>query len=206
MDRPRLLQRALWLSVISIVFSGLIGVTAAVVGVSTGSLSLLGFGLDAAIDSVASVVLVWRFRVELREPHRGERIEQVAEAVIGVVLLLIAIYLVVGAVGALASGAQPEATTARTVLLVVAVLALPPLALAKHRVARQLASRALRADSVLTGVAALLAGIGLVALVLSEVFGLTWADAVGALFVAAILAREGWIALELERSKYRLLF
>jgi divalent metal cation (Fe/Co/Zn/Cd) transporter len=204
MDRPRLLERALWLSVVSIVFSGLVGVVAVVVGVSTGSLSLLGFGLDAAIDSVASIVLVWRFRVELREPHRGERIEEVAEAIIGAVLLLIAAYLVVGALGALVSGAIPEATTARTVLLVVAVLGLPPLAVAKYRTAKQLESRALRADAVLTGVAALLAGIGLAALVLSELLGLTWADAVGALLVAAILAREGWIALELVRTHRRL--
>jgi divalent metal cation (Fe/Co/Zn/Cd) transporter len=204
MDRPRLLERALWLSVVSIVFSGLVGVVAVVVGVSTGSLSLLGFGLDAAIDSVASIVLVWRFRVELREPHRGERIEEVAEAIIGAVLLLIAAYLVIGAISALVSGATPEATTARTVLLVVAVLGLPPLAVAKYRTAKQLESRALRADAVLTGVAALLAGIGLAALVLSEVLGLTWADAVGALLVAAILAREGWIALELVRTHRRL--
>jgi divalent metal cation (Fe/Co/Zn/Cd) transporter len=177
---------------------------AVAVGVSTGSLSLLGFGLDAAIDSVASIVLVWRFRVELREPHRGERIEEVAEAIIGAVLLLIAAYLVIGAISALVSGATPEATTARTVLLVVAVLGLPPLAVAKYRTAKQLGSRALRADAVLTGVAALLAGIGLAALVLSEVFGLAWADAVGALLVAGILAREGWIALELVRTHRRL--
>jgi divalent metal cation (Fe/Co/Zn/Cd) transporter len=147
---------------------------------------------------------VWRFRVELREPHRGERIEEVAEAIIGAVLLLIAAYLVIGAISALVSGATPEATTARTVLLVVAVLGLPPLAVAKYRTAKQLESRALRADAVLTGVAALLAGIGLAALVLSEVLGLTWADAVGALLVAAILAREGWIALELVRTHRRL--
>lgn len=204
MDRPRLLQRALWLSVISIVFSGLIGLAAAVVGVSTGSLSLLGFGLDAAIDSVASVVLVWRFRVELREPHRGERIEEVAEAIIGAVLLLIGAYLVIGAIGALTSGSQPEASTARTVLLLVAVIGLPPLAVAKYRTASQLGSRALRADAVLTGVAALLAGISLAALLLSEVLGLAWADAVGALLVAGILAREGWIALELVRTHRRL--
>jgi divalent metal cation (Fe/Co/Zn/Cd) transporter len=84
------------------------------------------------------------------------------------------------------------------------VLGLPPLAVAKYRTAKQLESRALRADAVLTGVAALLAGIGLAALVLSEVLGLTWADAVGALLVAAILAREGWIALELVRTHRRL--
>ena len=48
MDRPALLQRALLLSVLSIVVNGILGVTAVVVGASSQSLSLLGFGLDAA--------------------------------------------------------------------------------------------------------------------------------------------------------------
>jgi divalent metal cation (Fe/Co/Zn/Cd) transporter len=73
----------------------------------------------------------------------------------------------------------------------VSLVILPPLAVAKYRTARRLESGALRADSILTGIAALLAAIGLVSLGLSEVLGLTWADSAGALVVAAIVLREG---------------
>ncbi len=66
------------------------------------------------------------------------------------------------------------------------------LAFAKYRVAGALASRALGADSVLTGIAALLALIGLAGVGLSEAIGVTWADALGGLVAAAVLAREGW--------------
>ena len=97
MDRPTLLRRALALSVLSIVLNGVLGGIAVVVGLATDSVSLLGFGLDAAIDSIASIVLVWRFRTEVRQPHRAERIERSAERAVGVVLLGVAAYLAVSA-------------------------------------------------------------------------------------------------------------
>jgi hypothetical protein len=56
-------------------------------------------------------------------------------------------------------------------------------------------SAALRAGSVLTAIAAVLAAIGLVSLVLDQVLHIAWADAVGAL----IIAREHW-ALAASRS------
>ena len=195
-----LLRRALLLSVLSILCSGVVGGTAVVVGLTSGSLSLLGFGFDAAIDSIASVALVWRFRIEGREPHRAERVETIAEGVVGTVLLVLGAYLAVSALRALMTQAHPESTAAGTVLLIVSLVVLPPLALAKYRVAARLRSGALRADSILTAIAALLAGIGFVSLALSEAFGLTWADSVGALVVAVIVIREGWGSVRAMRT------
>jgi divalent metal cation (Fe/Co/Zn/Cd) transporter len=76
-------------------------------------------------------------------------------------------------------------------LLVASVIALPPLARAKYLVAKRPGSGALRLDSILTAVAALLAAISLASLAASDRLGLWWADAVAAIVVAAILAREG---------------
>jgi divalent metal cation (Fe/Co/Zn/Cd) transporter len=200
MDRPRLLRQALVLSLITIMLNGLFGGTAVTVGVHSHSLALLGFGLDAAIDSVASMVLVWRFRTEVREPHRAERIERLAELTVGSVLLLLAIYLAVGAANAIAMATRPDPGVVRTVLLALAVIILPPLGVAKLRVARALGSGALRADSILTGIAALLGVIGLASLVADQVFRVAWADAVGALVISAIIAREGWSSIQSART------
>ena len=92
-------------------------------------------------------------------------------------------------------GRDPETSTIGLALLVASVLVLPPLALAKNRVAARLQAGALRADSILTAVAALLALISLVSLAASEVLGLWWADAVAALIVGAIVVREGWSSM-----------
>jgi divalent metal cation (Fe/Co/Zn/Cd) transporter len=204
MPRRDALRRALLLSVLSIVLGGIVGGTAVVVGLASGSLSLLGFGFDAAIDSAASVALVWRFLIEAREPHRAERVEEIAGAVVGVVLLVLALYLAVNAGAALASGSHPDSTVVGTILLLFSVVALPPLALAKYRTARSLASGALRADSILTTVAALLALISLAGLAATELLGVTWADAVGALAVSALLVRQGWSSLQAIRGGARL--
>ena len=95
---------------------------------------------------------------------------------------------------------HPEADLPTIVLLVLSLVVLPPLALAKYRVAGRLASRALRADSILTAVAALLAAISLVSLAASNALGMWWADSVAALIVAAIILREGFGSLTLART------
>ena len=171
--------------------SGLVGVVAVGVGLATARLSLLGFGFDATIDAVASVVLLWRFRIESTQPHRAERAERTAEMVVSAVLVILAAYLAYGAVQALASGAHPSTTEVGVGISLFSVVALPPLAVAKRRVAAALDSGALRADSILTGIAALLALISLLGFVLTEAFGIAGADAIGGLVVAAFLAREG---------------
>ena len=199
-DRPALLKRALALSVLTIALNGVFGGTAVAAGIGTHSLALLGFGLDAAIDSAASVVLVWRFRTEVREPHRAEAIERFAEIAVGSVLIVIAAYLAVGGMNAILSGARPESSVVRTALLGLAVVVLPPLALAKYRVARALSSGALRGDSILTAIASLLGLVGLVALIADQVLRVPWADAVGALLIAVVIAREGWSSLRAARS------
>lgn len=185
----------MWLSALSIAWSGVVGSIAVYVALMTGSLSLLGFGADAVIDAVASVVLVWRFMVETRQPHRADRVEQAAERAVGLALIALAVYLALGALRVLVLGGHPETSTMALVLLIASVVVLPPLALAKNRVAASLKSGALRADSILTAVAALLALISLISLAASEALGLWWADAVAALIVGAIVVREGWSSL-----------
>ena len=176
---------------LSILLNGIAGGAAVLAGLTSGSLSLLGFGFDAAIDSAASVALVWRFTIEARDPQRADRAERIAEGIIGAVLLVLGVYLALSAFQALAVGAQPRATFAGLALLLFSLATLPPLALAKYRVAVRLGSRALRADSFLTAIAALLALVSLVGLGLSEAFDIRWADAVGALVATVALAREG---------------
>jgi hypothetical protein len=194
-ERAADLRQALRLSALSIVWSGLAGSIAVYAAIVTGSLSLLGFGADAVIDSVASIVLVWRFLDETRQPHRAVRVERAAERVVGLALIALALYLAANAVRALAARAHPEASVVGLALLVASVVVLPPLAVAKYRVALRLGSGALRADSILTAVAALLAVISLASLSASQAFGFWWADAGAALAVGAIVLREGWRSL-----------
>jgi len=199
MDRAHILRRAIGLSVASIVVSGLTGAAGVTIALTTGALSLLGFGFDAAIDSIASAALVWRFRLERRDPDRAATAEHLAERVVGAVLLVLAATLATGSLQALLTGAHPVTSPGSLAIPVVGVIVLPPLAIAKYRTARALDSGALRADSVLTALAAGLAGVSLLSLVLVEMAGVTWADAVGGLLIAGVLVREGLSSVRLSR-------
>jgi len=194
------LRRALILSAVSVTLNGIAGSIATYAALLDGSLSLLGFGIDAVIDSVASIALIWRFVMEVRRPLRAEQVERIAERVVGIALVALSVYLVQASVRSLIAQAHPETSTASVALLVASVIALPPLAISKYRYADRLASGALRADSILTAVAAVLAAISLASLAASSLFGLWWADAVGAIVVAVIVVREGWSSLRLPRS------
>lgn len=168
--------------------------------VASGSLSLLGFGVDAVIDSVASLALIWRFHEERRNPERAARIEHLAERIVGGVLLAAALALSVGAVRSLLAHSGVETATGVLALLVASMIALPPLAIAKRRVAADLQSGALRADALLTGAAAVLASVSLLGVVASTLLGVWWADAAGAMVIAAFLAREGWTSVRLSEG------
>jgi divalent metal cation (Fe/Co/Zn/Cd) transporter len=189
--RPTDLRTAIQLSVVSVAWGGLAGVAALVLAYDTGSLSLLGFGVDAIIDSVASITLIWRFSIEGRAPGRADRVEHAAERIVGGVLIAAALSLALGAVRALVAHVEVATTIGAIVLLCASVVVLPPLAIAKRRVASRLGSGALRADSLLTAAAGVLAAVGLTSLLLASLAHVWWADAIGALVIAALLAREG---------------
>jgi divalent metal cation (Fe/Co/Zn/Cd) transporter len=199
-DRGTLLRRAIQLSAVSVGWNGVAGALAFVLAIGTGSLSLLGFGVDAVIDSVASVALIWRFRVERRNPERAARIEHLTERVVGGVLLSAAFALSVGAIRSLLAHSEVETSSGVLALLVASIAVLPPLAIAKRRVAAELRSGALRADALLTGAAAVLACVSLLGVVASTLLGVWWADAAGALVIAAFLAREGWTSVRLSEG------
>jgi len=196
--REHLLRSAIRVSLFSVVWSLVVGTAAVVSGTIAGSLALIGFGLDSAVDGSASVVLVWRFRHERDTPEHAHRVEHLARRFIGITLYVIAVYIVVQAVRALVSHDGPSNTAVGDALATASILVLPGIAIVKFRLAAQLRSRALRGDGILTLAGAVLALVALVALFLNSEFGWWWCDAVAALLIALFLAREGRVALRAE--------
>jgi hypothetical protein len=54
-------RKAKWLSWASLLYMALEGAVAIVAGIVAGSIALIGFGIDSAIEGFASIVIVWRF-------------------------------------------------------------------------------------------------------------------------------------------------
>ena len=168
-----------------------VGFAAVGTALATGSLSLIGFGINAVVDSSVSVLLIRRFRAEERgHDERAARAEERAERVAGIAFVLIAAYLTAQSVRALMHGTGHAASSFAIVEAVASLLVLPLLGRAKLRVAAALVSRALRADSMLTLFGAGLAAVTCSALLLERFEGWWWADAVGALVIAVLLLSE----------------
>ena len=60
-ERLRLVRRAQMLAWASLLWMTAEGVIAVVAGIMAGSIALIGFGFDSAIEGIASVVIIWRF-------------------------------------------------------------------------------------------------------------------------------------------------
>jgi divalent metal cation (Fe/Co/Zn/Cd) transporter len=170
----------------------LVGGAAVVTAIATGGLSLIGFGINAIVDSSASSVLVWRFRAEEGgHAEHAERGERLALRLAGTAFLLIALYLSVQATRALIVGRHYEATLFGVAEALAALTVLPFLASAKYSLSKLLGSSALRADSLLTWSGVALASLALIALLAQRLLAWWWVDPIGALCVAAVFTWEG---------------
>ena len=154
------------------------------------SLALAAFALNALLDSLASSVLVWRFRKEQRDPLVAEEIERRAQIWIISAMSLVGLYIGAESVRALLVGSHPETSVFAVAVAGLSLVVLPWLGRRKLRVAFELSSAALRGDGVLTLAGATLAAVTLIALLLNSALGWWWADSAAALLIAAALATE----------------
>jgi len=189
--RARLLKSALRLSYFTVAWNGIAGAAALVAAVVASSPALAAFALNALLDSSASVVLVWRFRTEQRDPNAAERLERRAHGWIAAAMILAGLYVVVEGLRALIGGSHAEESAFGIVLAALSIAVLPWLGRQKLRVASALPSGALRGDGILTIAAGALAAVTLIALVLNSALMWWWADPAAALVVGAALALEG---------------
>ena len=188
--RDALVRRSVRLNVLTIAYNSLEGVVALVAGALAGSIALTGFGLDSLIELTASLTALWRLRADVHSARR-ERAERVSLRIIGALFLALAVYVAIDAAWALLQRQAPSESTAGIAIAALSVLVMPLLARAKRRVALQLGSGALAAESQQTSICAYLSAILLGGLVLNAVVGWWWADPVAALAMVPIIAREG---------------
>ena len=188
--REALVRRSVQLNVATLTYNSLEGVIAIVAGLLAGSVALVGFGLDSFIELAASVTALWRLHADV-QPARRERAERASIRVIGFLFLALAFYVTVDASRALFEREAPSESTLGILIAALSVVVMPLLARAKRRVAFQLGSGALAAESKQTSLCAYLSAILLGGLALNALFDWWWADPVAALAMVPIIAREG---------------
>jgi divalent metal cation (Fe/Co/Zn/Cd) transporter len=176
---PAVTRSALRVSLASAVWTFLASAAAMAVGIATGALALVAFGVVQLFDFDADVVLVVHFRVGAAAAH----LERVVLRIVASGLLALGTVTAIVSVLHLRTGEAPRSAIAGIVLAAVSVVVLTVLALRKRHVAARLSSRALRADGNLTSVGAALAAITVAGTSSAQAFDLWWMDPVAALVI-----------------------
>ena len=174
----------------TIAWNSLEGLVAVVAGVFSGSIALVGFGIDSFIEVTSGVVLLWRMTVDADVPTR-ERNEKLSLRIVGVCFLALAVYVGYESISDLVSRKSPEHSVPGILLASVSLIAMPLLSRAKKKVAKELGSAAMYADAKQTDFCVYLSAILLIGLLLNAGPGWWWADPVAALIMVPLIANEG---------------
>lgn len=164
---------------------GAIAITA---GILAGSIALVSFGLDSAIEGFASLVIVWRFTGPRLLSNAAEKR---AQKLVAIQFFLLAPYVGYEAVSQLVAGEHPQTSWIGIALVTSSAIGMPFLGIAKRRLADKLGSVATRGEGTQNLLCAYLALAVLVGLLGNTLFGLWWLDPAAALVIAAVAVKEG---------------
>ena len=197
-DRSVLAARGRRLEYFTIGWNSVEGVIGVAAGAMAGSISLVGFGVDSFIEVASGAALLWRMAADA-DVDRREHVEYLARRIVGACFVALAVYVTVEALGALAERGAPAPSLPGIVLACAALVVMPILSRAKHRVGHALRSDAMRADANQATFCSYLSAILLGGLLLNSLWGLWWADPAAGLVMAPIIAQEGVNGLRAKR-------
>jgi len=183
-----LTRRAKLLSWTSLAWLCIEGSVAVVAGIAAGSVALVGFGLDSAIEGLASVVVIWRFTGSRTLSQGAERR---AQQLVAASFFLLAPYIAFEAASALARSDHAETSWVGAGLAVGTLFICPWLGLAKRRVGARLGSVATAGEGAQNLLCAGLAVGVLSGILANALLGLWWLDPVVALAIAGVCVAEG---------------
>jgi divalent metal cation (Fe/Co/Zn/Cd) transporter len=187
-DREHLVRRARMLAWVGIGWHVAEAAIAIAAGRAATSIALIGFGADSFVESVAGLIVVWRFAERRQDSESAERR---AQRLIGASFAVIGVYVGVEAVRSLIAGTHPEASWVGIGLAAVTVVAMPSLARAKARVGDKLHSSATVSEGRQNLLCAYMSAGLLVGLGANALLGWWWADPVTAFAIAGVALYEG---------------
>jgi len=164
---------------------GAIAITA---GILSGSIALVAFGLDSAIEGFASLVIVWRFT---GRRLLSEDAERRAQKLVAIQFFLLAPFVTIEVLRDLLARDEAETSWLGIALVTTSLVGMPALGIAKRRLADTLGSVATRGEGTQNLLCAYLAAAVLLGLLGNALFGLWWLDPVAALVIAAVAVKEG---------------
>jgi len=194
-DSAIIVQRGKRLEYFTIGWNSFEGLAALTTGIISGSISLVGFGVDSFIEVTSAVALLWRLSVMADEGSR-EKNERFTLKIVGACFLALSVYVAFVAISNLLQKHSPAHSIAGIAIACAALVAMPLLSHFKRQIGHQLGSGAMVADARQADFCAYLSAILLIGLILNATVGWWWADPIAALLMTPIIAKEGINALQ----------
>jgi divalent metal cation (Fe/Co/Zn/Cd) transporter len=191
-----LTRRGLRLAQFTVAYNVVEGVVAITAGLAAGLVSVVGFGIDSGIESIAAVLVGLRLAARLRHGQADERKERITLKLVAVTFFVLAAYVTFEGIRALLEGERPESSPLIVGLLIASIVIMPILAAMKKRVGTRLGDNLILADAAETRICVLLSISTLAGVVLYMLTGAAWLDPVAAFIIAAFAIYEGREAWE----------
>jgi len=180
---------ARWLSWASLAWMLTEGVIGLWQGLIAGSVALTGWALGSAVEGLASVIVIWRFT---GSRTRSDTAERRAQRGVALSFWLLAPYIAAESVHHLLTGQRTEPTVIGIALTATALLVMPGLGRAKHKLAAELGSNATAGEGTQNYLCAAQAAAVLTGLAVTAGWpGAWWLDPVIGLGIAAAAIWEG---------------
>lgn len=107
LTRPDLVRRGQRLEYFTIGYNSLEGLVSIAAGVIAGSVSLVGFGLDSAIEVASGTAVLWRLHHDPNASRRNE-VERITRRIVGWCFMALAAYILYESTTTLIRHEAPE--------------------------------------------------------------------------------------------------
>ena len=192
----KLHRKALLLSYFSVGYNIIEFIVSLIAGILSGSIALIGFGLDSFAESLSAGIMIWRFRKHGRiSEQEEERIERKAERLVGYTFIILAGYILYESIDNLINSEIPEPSLLGIIIALLSLIIMPILFYKKYQTGKAINSRSLIADSKETLACSFLSIALLIGLGANYIFGFWQADPIVGLLIALFLIREGFETL-----------
>lgn len=179
-------RRLAWVSLAVVLVEGVVGLWQ---GFAVGSVALTGWALGGASEALASAMVVWRFSGTRASSATAERR---AQRGVAVSFWLTAPYIAAESVRDLAGGHHAETSVIGIGLTALALVLMPVLGRANHRLGTRLGSGATEAEGIQNYLCAAQAAGVLVGLAMTALWsGAWWVDPAVGLAIAGVAGWQG---------------
>lgn len=205
MDTKKLIQTALILSIITIVYNVAEGIISVIFGASDETLALFGFGVDSFVEVISGIgilhMIIRMKRAGLNDINSQDKFERQALKITGTSFYILTAGLVAGAMIQIVSKSAPDTTVAGIIISSVSLITMFLLMKLKLNTGNKLRSDAIIADANCTKTCFYLSFILLFSSLLYELISFVWFDTLGSLAIAWFSFSEGKEAFEKSKSE-----